>query len=223
MDESATTADDPGRSLHERLLAGDPLASADVAEHYLPLVVTRLRRVNPSIRDPHLIEMAAIDAIFSYIRRPQQYDPDRLPLERYLDMSASGDLKNALQAETRRARRSTSLDSDTATAVEVSQRAGNDSVEEQVLKRLGQSQPNGISHQEALWMVAREFPNPADRQILILMLENERATRTYAPLLNVEGLPVEEQRREVKRAKDRIGKRLQRLRARLNGGVGQPR
>ena len=52
--------------------------------------------------------------------------------------------------------------------------------------------------------------DPRDRQILALRLQGERRTEAFAEILGLSYLPIEAQRREVKRAKDRIDKILRR-------------
>jgi RNA polymerase sigma-70 factor (ECF subfamily) len=52
--------------------------------------------------------------------------------------------------------------------------------------------------------------DPTDRQILALRLQGERRTEAFAELLGISHLPIGVQRREVKRAKDRIDKILRR-------------
>jgi hypothetical protein len=49
-----------------------------------------------------------------------------------------------------------------------------------------------------------------DRRVLRLMVDGERRTAVFAAVLGLDGQPAEAQRREVKRAKDRIKKRLER-------------
>ena len=49
-----------------------------------------------------------------------------------------------------------------------------------------------------------------ERQVLVLMLCGVRETCQYASVLDVSCLPVGQQRKEVKRVKDRLMKRLQR-------------
>jgi hypothetical protein len=49
-----------------------------------------------------------------------------------------------------------------------------------------------------------------DRQILSLRLQGERRTEVFAAVLGISNLPIEVQRREVKRTKDRIDKILRR-------------
>ena len=57
--------------------------------------------------------------------------------------------------------------------------------------------------------VAENF-TPEERCVLDLMLEGERKTTVYSKALRMEGLSAAEQEREVKKAKDRIKKRLER-------------
>jgi len=52
--------------------------------------------------------------------------------------------------------------------------------------------------------------DPQDQQILALRLRGERRTVAFAAILGISHLPIEFQRREVKRAKDRIDKLLRR-------------
>ena len=54
------------------------------------------------------------------------------------------------------------------------------------------------------------FADPMDLRLLTLILEGERSTERFARILGLCGLPVKEQRRQVKRHKDRIKKRLER-------------
>ena len=52
--------------------------------------------------------------------------------------------------------------------------------------------------------------NPNDQQLLALRLQGVRRTEAFAEILGITHLPIETQRREVKRAKDRIDKMLRR-------------
>lgn len=52
--------------------------------------------------------------------------------------------------------------------------------------------------------------DPRDQQILALRLQGERRTEAFAEILGISHLPIEAQRREVKRIKDRIDKILRR-------------
>lgn len=121
MTASAATLepDHHGRTLHARLVAGDRIASSEIALRYLPLLVAFLARKYPSI-DEHLREEAAGDAILALIGNPASYDPARMDLLPYLRMSAAGDLLNAIRGEARHSRRRANLE-----AVELSAGSGN--------------------------------------------------------------------------------------------------
>jgi len=186
--------------LHRRLLNGDLTASAEIAELLLPLVVRSLQRRHPNLHDPHLAETAADDAVLSYLRRPDQFDPSLLPLDRYLIMSARGDLLNLLRKD---------RSAGPAEIVELDRpdreygadvRDESLGVEEQVLMQASPVWP----------LLAELLPNPVDREIALLMLENVRETAEYARILGVDGRVREEQEAEVKRHKDRIKKVLRR-------------
>jgi RNA polymerase sigma-70 factor (ECF subfamily) len=58
--------------------------------------------------------------------------------------------------------------------------------------------------------INRIFNDEEDRQAAALILEGERSTEEFAKIFCLGHLPNIEQRREVKRRKDRIKKRLER-------------
>jgi hypothetical protein len=53
--------------------------------------------------------------------------------------------------------------------------------------------------------------DPIDKDILLLMMEGVRETHRYAQVMGIVHQDEMEQRREVKRAKDRLIKQLQRF------------
>jgi RNA polymerase sigma-70 factor (ECF subfamily) len=65
--------------------------------------------------------------------------------------------------------------------------------------------------------VMEEITDPMDRRILALMLQGERATAAYATVLGIQAAPEQEQKSIVKRHKDRISKRLERLGESIRG------
>ncbi len=64
-----------GEILHQSLVDGDPTAPAQIAEEFLPVIVTALQRYYPELHDPHFVDDAADEAIVNYLSRPSQYDP----------------------------------------------------------------------------------------------------------------------------------------------------
>jgi RNA polymerase sigma-70 factor (ECF subfamily) len=187
-------ASDADRDLHRRLLAGDLTATAEAAERFLPPVVAALRRRFARLSDPHLIDEAAADAVFSLLTKPDRYDPDKAGLAGYLTMSAAGDLKNRLAAERTRAAKRRDL-----------------AVELLADGRKGEETENTpLSGPELRDRLTPLFDDARDLEAAVLILEGVRPTARYAEVYGLGCLTVGEQRKLVKRHKDRITKVLQR-------------
>jgi RNA polymerase sigma-70 factor (ECF subfamily) len=214
MNESRSKASAYELALNERLLAGDPIAPAEAVDQFLEPLMRALLGRRQRGPDTHEIESAAIEALLSYVQRPEQYRPERASLFSFLRMSAGRDLANLSAKERRHTKRAQSLD-DRTPAVELRLVDRNTSVEDEVLAEFGPELPNGMSRDEALRLIAGEVPDARDRRLLALVVDGERSTRAYAEVLEITHLPPAEQEREVKRHKDRLKKRLVRLRARL--------
>ena len=88
-------------AIDERLRAGDPLASAELAEACYQPLVRWLRRAFPEVDDPVFYFDAATEAILNYAERPAIFDPGRNSLSGFLRMSAAGDLRNCLSRQRR--------------------------------------------------------------------------------------------------------------------------
>ena len=131
----------------------------------------------------------------SYLKHPQQYNPEKRGLFGYLVMSADGDLRNALAKQRRRSDREISLEE-----VELERVGGN---------REGENASN-LDLSAMIGEIKNLFENPVDQRVLELIVEGERSTNVFAEALGLSHLPVFERRREVKRHKDRIKKRLER-------------
>jgi RNA polymerase sigma-70 factor (ECF subfamily) len=197
------------QSLHEQLLAGDPTAPARVADALFAPLVERLRRAYPRV-DLDLVTTAATDAWLSYVRKPGNFDPTKgKTLLGYLKMAAAGDLLNALDRLKRQRKGVQSLDEMQSVAVEEVLWNKLQTVEEDPLTKLEDREAR--EQAEAIHGRLDElFPDTTDRQLVELMLANERKTGSYARILGLQHLPKQEQQREVKRHKDRITKRLRR-------------
>jgi RNA polymerase sigma-70 factor (ECF subfamily) len=113
-------------------------------------------------------------------------------------MAAEGDLKNALAKLRRRKEKEITLDDVDLEAADGNRMEGPGDA-------AGEMDVDDIRSG-----VRRLFPDPRDRQVADLVLDGERSIEPFARLLGLEGLPVDERRREVKRHKDRIKKRLER-------------
>ena len=185
--------------LHERLLSGDPLATHDLFEAVIPDLMRHLRWKFPSLApgvDPDIYELAIYEALTDYFKNPQKYDPSKSGLMTYLRMAARGDMLNLMAKESRHARGRVSLES-----VEFERSDGND-VSERVAENL-----DGRRLIEEL----ERGMTPEERAVFSLMLEGERSSQVAADAMGIGYLPSREQAREVKRVKDRIKKRIQRM------------
>ena len=196
--------------LHERLLAGDPAAPAELAERLLPLLRARLAGWAATLDDPHLVPSAVGLVIAHYLTDPSRFDPDRGGLVAYLAMEVRGDVLNELDSRKRRRRHEVPA----AELVELEPRGRDSTVEEEALDAVD---PIGVSPAavQAARQALGEF-DEVDRRMLEMMVEGVRPTSAYAALLGISHLPVDLQREAVKKHKDRLQKRLERLRGRLS-------
>jgi hypothetical protein len=188
------------REIHERLVHGDIVAPAEAAETLLAPLVRRLRGKHPGLADPQLVDQAVATALMSYFRQPAQFDPARATLFHFLLLAADRDLRNEL-AKLRRRR-----EKEAAFAVELARQAGNEITEGCEAK----SQAATVELSRRMSRMVSLFGDTRDRAMARLILDGERSTAAYAALLGLHERPVEEQRREVKRHKDRIKQRWRR-------------
>jgi hypothetical protein len=193
-------------ALHRRLLARDPTAASDLADGYLGRLIVWLGEIDGRKPEDVRVE-AAEDAILALIRNPESYSPERQTLEVYLRMSARGDLRNLLRKEHRHRRGRVPLAS-----VEHSPDAG---------KYLGREDDPSLRlrlAEETQGVVGtvpesvRRRLSETDLRALGLVLRRERRSTVYAELYGLLHLPAAEQRKEVKRHKDRLKGVLKRAR-----------
>jgi RNA polymerase sigma factor (sigma-70 family) len=200
-------AEEVARDIHARLCQDDPVASSDLAMAYLDPLAAWLLRTNPRI-DPHFCGQAAEDAILSLIKNPQSFKPEKGSLEAYLKMSARGDLRNALEKEARHRDRRADF-----AVVELFGSDRNLVVEDAdpalIVER--EEDERGVVMRTVASQAERSF-TPEEQRVLELLAEGERSTAAYAQVLGIADLPESDQRREVKRVKDRLKRRLQRAR-----------
>ena len=194
--------DDPDHLLvlHRHLLAGDRVASEEVASLLLSSLVQEVSHQFPQT-DEQLIWTGVSDAVLDYCAQPHQFDESRgVPLDRFLQKAAWRNVANSLRGEKRRKDRE--------------KEAGRDSLEsavalDPVVGNLLQQEEN-VRRQQQQAELMNTLRNPKDQQILELRLQGEHRTEAFAEVLKITHLPLETQRREVKRAKDRIDKILRR-------------
>jgi DNA-directed RNA polymerase specialized sigma24 family protein len=186
--------------LHRRLLTGDRTASEEVVR-LLHASLTQEISAQFSHTDQHIIWDGVIDAMLDYCARPQQFDAERgISLKRFLRLAARRNVVNMLRGEQRRkVREEAAGHAWAASSVELDPAAGNLLQKEESTQR--QRQQTALTN---------ALQNPNDQQLLALRLQGVRRTEAFAEILGITHLPIETQRREVKRAKDRIDKLLRR-------------
>jgi RNA polymerase sigma-70 factor, ECF subfamily len=185
-----------GDLLHQRLLSGDPTATAKIFEAFFPPLVDSLRKRFSRVNDDHLIQSAAGDAMRALFLHPTKFDPARGELFTYLLLRARGYLLNSLRREKGEGNKVVELDG--AGAV-------NDVGSDPEAALISREFQEGV-----ISRLLRVFTDPADLRVLALMIEGERETEAFADALGVADRPPEERRKLVKQVKDRIIKTLER-------------
>jgi RNA polymerase sigma factor (sigma-70 family) len=180
---------DEEHQLLTNLNTDTPTAREEIAVRFLPLLIRFLERAFPRAAPEHHHD-AAEQALLDFLRSPHRFDPARSGLGSYLRMAARRDLWNLLEAE-RRARRGISLDS----------------VAEPADHR------NRVRDEELTWddprlAAARAGFDADERATLELLLRGVRKTSAFVNRLGLTHLTADEQVVAVKRAKDRVKKRL---------------
>jgi RNA polymerase sigma-70 factor, ECF subfamily len=186
--------------IHRRLCDGDRTASEELAELILDALMQGISRQFPRLDEDMRYE-AVTKALLDYCAQPHRFAVERgVPLHHFLLMASRYDMLNLLRGEARRKAREEEAGHLHATiAVELDPVVGN----------LLQKEENEQRHQLEEEMMSL-LQDPKDRQILALCLQGERRTEAFAEILGISHLPIEAQRRGVKRAKDRIDKILRR-------------
>jgi RNA polymerase sigma-70 factor (ECF subfamily) len=184
---------------HHRLCDGDRTASEELAELILePLVDAVSRRF--SRIDGQTVCDGVVEAFLDNCARPHQFDAGReVPLDRFLRIASERNVANLLRGDARRRAREETAHSENLAIVEFNPTVGN---------IIQQEETRALQRQQEDMM--KRLSDPRDRQILALRLQGERRTEAFAEILGISHLSSEAQRREVKRAKDRIDKILRR-------------
>ncbi|MBP8000987.1 MAG: sigma-70 family RNA polymerase sigma factor [Chloroflexi bacterium] len=194
---------------HYRILKQEPTAFAELCELALPHLVSFLQRLF-SLYEPHLCEQVAIDCLLHYQATPQQYDPTKLALWPFLRMAAKRDMLNLLDKQQRHNQHFVPLDDSTIQQ----QLFVEETLPENFALDEWLQQYTSRSRQEIIAFLEAELTEP-DKEILFLMMEGVRDSQRYAEIMNILHLDAAAQQSEVKRAKDRLVKKLRRFGQRL--------
>jgi DNA-directed RNA polymerase specialized sigma24 family protein len=193
------------QKFHQRLLRNDPTVFAELCETALPHLVSFLRDQFPQ-QGAHDVEIVAIDALMQFRSEVVKYDSQKLSLFAYLRMAARGDMLNLIDKHRRHDGRLVDLDNTTVLNA-VPDTGG---LESHFELDLWLQEHTDLPRQELYDRLAGELET-ADKEILTLILDGVRATADYAAVMGIAHLHESEQKLEVKRAKDRILKKLRRF------------
>ncbi len=188
---------------HQRLLDGDPVASADLCELLLGPLVGALRRRWPDASYAESVYDSAVDALIGHFHAPGRYDQARATLLGWLVWQANADLINDYHAAQRR------FDRDVVTQAKLR----NDNNEARLAAGGVASDRYPVLEDTGVWRRIRvAFPDRQERELIWrCCVEGERSTKVAAQVLGLSSLPLAEQHRQVKNVKDRIMKKLQRM------------
>jgi len=191
-------------SFHQRMLNRDKPGHlnvfAELAEWIYTDLVNQTRIRAGASEDPMLIEEAVGIALLDYDDNPEDYDPSRSSLHSYLVMKAFYRFKDARRKELRIVAKQKPLNDESITERDLE--TVSDDIE-QLLSRL---------RSDDLWShIEGAFPDPIDRQMLLLVVNGVHLSAPYARVLGIEHLPEVEQRQEVNRVKHRIRTKLRRI------------
>jgi hypothetical protein len=206
--------------LHERLVSGDPSPLGDMAKMVLEPLTQQLRQKFPGSSfpqvDDHLLMEKAADALLEYGAAPSQANATSgAGVLGFLTLRATSRVKNALRRE--RARQRTEgryahglgprVRGEPNNPVELRLVHGEyaeEPPEARVPAPVAKDVTEVLEGQDRRENVLQGVGIELDRLILQMMLDGIRSTAAYAGVLGIAELPVEEQRRIVKRHKDRI-------------------
>jgi RNA polymerase sigma-70 factor (ECF subfamily) len=199
--------DDPDETwqlqIHQRIIGDDPTAFSELCVRAIEPLVNSLMSSGKST-DYHLCQTIVHDALLEYFEYAQKYDPTKSPLFSYLRLMCSRDLLNALDKERRKNKKIMSIDDE-----DVAERVGgrNNVQEERDLDEWVESL-SGQDKNEIIRDLKTTF-NDTDWEIIQLwIIEGVRNTDRFAAVLQIRDQDIDTQRREVKKAKDRIMKKI---------------
>jgi len=195
---------------HGQILQQNTTAFAELCEIALPHLVLFLQQRFPQV-DAHLHEATAIDCLMQYYGRPSQYDPQKLSLFSYLRMAVRNDMINALAKHGRDKSNLLNIEDPSLQPFlsEPNTFAQTDELDRWL------SQRTRLSRQQILQAIDDELTR-TDKKLVSMMLEGIRDSQQYASVMGLTHLSTSQQRQEVKRAKDRLTKKLQRFGTQLD-------
>ncbi len=191
--------------IHRRILHNDATAFAELCESALPALVKFLQG-RFSEQEGHLCESTAIDCLLKYYQTPKIYNPKQISLFAYLRMAARYDLMSAIDKDQRLQQHLIHID-ELVNELHAPDEQDHDS--QLALDDLLQRHTDW-SFAEIIQALQTHLDR-AEKRCLWLMLEGVRNNAPYVEALDLAQLDETSQQVEVKRAKDRLVKKLHRF------------
>jgi RNA polymerase sigma-70 factor (ECF subfamily) len=204
------TSDEWYLDIHRRLMDEDPVAPSELAENLMDYLFNILSKKYHWINDPGIISDAVTDALIGYVKKPQNFNPNKRKLLGYLVMVAERDLIDILRKSQKHSHLKKSL-SDVELRGFDSNTLLKDESEQLILDH--------IEKKDLKEELCKIFNDHMDLRLVEMMLAGERSTDRFAEVLGVCNLSDKEKRKHVKRHKDRVKKKIERCGVRFHGKI----
>jgi DNA-directed RNA polymerase specialized sigma24 family protein len=192
-------------TLHQRLLAGDPRAPSEIFELFEDRLTSVVRSTVPKLIDPGDVNAAMADALLKYFRSPSVYDPSKSSLLTWLCNHARHNALSQLREHGRRLGRLEQFEEVVRIGL-----VGRDNKRDGEDEFLDALEVNQIMERHSHEIAT----DPGDLEVFLLMAAGTKDEAVFIEALGLTGLPTEN-RAEVRRRRDLIRKRLERLRSKL--------
>jgi hypothetical protein len=192
-------------ALHERLLAGDPRAPSEIFELFEKELSSVVSATVPKLVDPGDVNAAVADALLRYFKDPSQYDRSKSTLLTRLCNCARYNALSQLRDHGRRLGRLDKVRE--AVRIGLLGRDNERDGEDAFLNALEVKQ---IMAQHGAEIVT----DPGDQEVFLLMAAGTKDEAMFVEALGLTGSHAEN-RDEVRRRRDLIRKRLERMRSKL--------
>ena len=198
-------------ALHQEVLANDPTAPIRLFEALRESLPAWLyRKFGSNVLTRLDCEDHAVDALMVYLGAPAKYDPARATLITYLFQIARSAILRRFDRDKKRA-------AFTREAVELEKVDVYNEKEGPLSDGPAEAYDLDKARQEVAARRPRIQLANSEEAAFDLMAKGERSTKAFAMALGLTALPAAEQKIQVKRFKDRMSKRMNRLKDASDG------
>ncbi len=191
-------------ALVNELIRQVPAASRRLVEQYFVPLSRLLRKHLPFVPNES-VDDAAYDALLALIQSPQNFDPKQSSLLTYLYRIAKNKVIDLFQLHQRR-----KLEIFVGGSVALAQAEENNYRAGQISERMPIHDKNETLPPDIMQLLEKILPDSRDRRIWDMICDGRQDTADYAQLLGITHLPLNEQKAEVKRHRERVSKRVRR-------------